>query len=89
MPRPREELTAGEWAVLALVAEEPPHGSRSPVRWRRRATSEGCGRFAERLSDAADAAEGLDRALVVWRLESTTAAVRFVEAMLDATARPR
>lgn len=26
MPRPREELTAGEWAVLALLCEEPAHG---------------------------------------------------------------
>jgi len=38
--------------------------------------------LAERLADAADAAEGFDRALILWRLESTTAAVRFVEAML-------
>jgi DNA-binding PadR family transcriptional regulator len=26
MPRPREELTAGEWAVLALLSEQPTHG---------------------------------------------------------------
>ena len=26
MPRPRDELTAGEWAVLALLAEAPSHG---------------------------------------------------------------
>jgi DNA-binding PadR family transcriptional regulator len=26
MPRPRDELTAGEWAVLALLAESPTHG---------------------------------------------------------------
>ena len=26
MPRPRDELTAGEWAVLALLAEAPTHG---------------------------------------------------------------
>ena len=26
MPRPRDELTAGEWALLALLAEEPAHG---------------------------------------------------------------
>jgi len=38
--------------------------------------------LAERLSDAANAADGFDRALILWRLESTTAAVRFVEAML-------
>lgn len=38
--------------------------------------------LAERLADAADAADGFDRALILWRLESTTAAVRFVEAML-------
>jgi DNA-binding PadR family transcriptional regulator len=26
MPRARDELTAGEWAVLALLAEQPSHG---------------------------------------------------------------
>jgi hypothetical protein len=26
MARGREELTAGEWAVLALVNEQPTHG---------------------------------------------------------------
>ena len=26
MPRARDELTAGEWAVLALLAEGPTHG---------------------------------------------------------------
>ena len=26
MPRPRNQLTPGEWAVLALLAEEPTHG---------------------------------------------------------------
>jgi DNA-binding PadR family transcriptional regulator len=38
--------------------------------------------LAERLERTADAAEGFDRALVLWRLQSTTAAVRFVDAML-------
>jgi len=38
--------------------------------------------LAERLERTAHAAEGFDRALVLWRLQSTTAAVRFVEAML-------
>jgi DNA-binding PadR family transcriptional regulator len=173
MPRPREELTAGEWAVLGLAAEEPTHGFaiaramapegdvgkvwsvRRPLVYRAIETLTGMGLvraagtessrsgpqrtvvqvtaagkralsqwlrepvahvrdarsllmlkllfltrrdadpaplltaqrehfalLAERLSDAADDAEGFDRALVVWRLESTTAAVRFVEAML-------
>ena len=26
MPRPRDQLTAGEWALLALLDEEPAHG---------------------------------------------------------------
>jgi hypothetical protein len=26
MPRPRDELTAGEWAVLAVLAESSTHG---------------------------------------------------------------
>jgi DNA-binding PadR family transcriptional regulator len=173
MPRPREELTVGEWAVLGLVAEEPTHGFaiaralapegevgkvwavRRPLVYRAVETLTGMGLvraagtvasssgpqrtvleatpagkraltswlrepvahvrdarsllmlkllllnrrgadlaplliaqrahfagLAERLSDAADAAEGFDRALILWRLESTTAAVRFVEAML-------
>jgi DNA-binding PadR family transcriptional regulator len=38
---------------------------------------------AEGLSGAAAAAEGFDRALLLWRLESTTAAIRFTEAMLE------
>jgi hypothetical protein len=37
---------------------------------------------AVRLSAAVQAAEGFDRALLRWRLESTTADVRFTEAML-------
>jgi hypothetical protein len=43
--------------------------------------------LAEGLSTAADEAAGFDRALLLWRLESTTAAVRFVEAMLGEPAR--
>jgi DNA-binding PadR family transcriptional regulator len=173
MPRPREELTAGEWAVLGLLVEGPSHGFaiaqamapdgevgkvwsvRRPLVYRAIETLTGMGLvraagtvpstsgpqrtvlhatpagkravtqwlrepvdhvrdarsllmlkllfltrreadlaplltaqralfagLAERLERAADAAEGFDRALVLWRLESTTAAVRFVEAML-------
>lgn len=38
---------------------------------------------AAKLSAAADAAGGFDRALLVWRLQATTAAVRFTETMLS------
>jgi DNA-binding PadR family transcriptional regulator len=173
MPRPREELTVGEWAVLGLLAEEPshgfaiaramandgevgkvwsvrrplvyraietlaamelvraagteastsgpqrtvlqatPNGKRAVTRWLRQpvehvrdarsllmlkllfltrreadlaplltAQRERFATLASRLAGAAAAAECFDRALVLWRLESTTAAVRFVEAML-------
>jgi DNA-binding PadR family transcriptional regulator len=173
MPRPRQELTVGEWAVLGLLAEDPSHGfaiaramapdgevgkvwsvrrplvyraietltamelvraagtvastagpqrtvlqataggKRAVTRWLRQpvehvrdarsllmlkllflsrreadlaplltAQRERFGALASRLAVAAEAAEGFDRALVLWRLESTTAAVRFVEAML-------
>jgi DNA-binding PadR family transcriptional regulator len=173
MPRPREELTVGEWAVLGLLAEEPSHGfaiaramapdgevgkvwsvrrplvyraietltamglvraagtvastsgpqrtvlqataagKRTLARWlrepvdhvrdarsllmlkllflTRREAAVGplltaqralFAELAERLERAAGTAEGFDRALALWRLESTTAAVRFVEAML-------
>jgi DNA-binding PadR family transcriptional regulator len=173
MPRPREELTVGEWAVLGLLAEDPSHGfaiaramapdgevgkvwsvrrplvyraietlgamglvreagteastsgpqrtvlqptangKRAVTRWLRQpvehvrdarsllmlkllfltrreadlaplltAQRERFATLASRLADAAEAADGFDRALVLWRLESTTAAVRFVEAML-------
>jgi DNA-binding PadR family transcriptional regulator len=173
MPRPREELTVGEWAVLGLLAEGPSHGFaiaramapdgevgkvwsvRRPLVYRAIETLTAIGfvsaagtvastsgpqrtvveataagkraltgwlrrpvdhvrdarsllmlkllfltrreadlaplltaqralfaGLAEGLERAADAAEGFDRALVLWRLESTTAAVRFVEAML-------
>jgi DNA-binding PadR family transcriptional regulator len=180
MPRPREELTVGEWAVLGLVAEEPTHGfavaramapdgevgkvwsvrrplvyraietltgmglvrpagtvasssgpqrtvlqatapgKRALARWLREpvahvrdarsllllkllfltrrgedlaplltAQREQFAALAERLAGGVDAAEGFDSALVLWRLESTTAAVRFVEAMLGQRVRPR
>ena len=173
MPRPREDLSAGEWAVLGLLAEGPSHGFaiaramapdgevgkvwsvRRPLVYRAIETLTGMGLvraagtvastsgpqrtvlqatpagkraltrwlrqpvdhvrdarsllmlkllfltrreadlaplltaqrtlfagLAERLEQSADAAEDFDRALVLWRLESTTAAVRFVEAML-------
>jgi DNA-binding PadR family transcriptional regulator len=180
MPRPRDELTAGEWAVLALLAEAPthgfaiaramapegevgkiwsvrrplvyravdtltglglvrpagtvrsrsgpqrtvleatPNGKRALTRWlrqpvvhvrdarsllmlkllfltRREADLEPLlnaqrshfAKLAERLTAAADDAEGFDRALLLWRLESTTAAIRFVETMLGEPARAR
>ena len=43
--------------------------------------------LAGRLTTAADEAQGFDRALLLWRLESTTAATRFVETMLGEPAR--
>ena len=46
-------------------------------------------KLADRLTGAADEAEGFDRALLLWRLESTAAAIRFVETMLDEPARAR
>jgi DNA-binding PadR family transcriptional regulator len=173
MPRLREELTVGEWAVLGMLAEAPSHGfaiaramapggdvgkvwsvrrplvyraietltamglvraagtvastsgpqrtvlqataagKRTLTRWLRQpvehvrdarslfmlkllflarreadlaplltAQRALFAELAARLERAADAAEGFDRALVLWRLESTAAAVRFVEAML-------
>jgi DNA-binding PadR family transcriptional regulator len=173
MPRARDELSAGEWAALALLTEESTHGfalartmapdgevgrvwsmrrplvyraletlidmglvlslatlpsSSGPQRtilqatpaghrrlagWlaqpvthvrdarsllmlkllflaRRRADLEPLlsaqrqqfSRLAEGLSAAADQAEGFDRALLVWRLENTAAAIRFTERML-------
>jgi DNA-binding PadR family transcriptional regulator len=180
MPRPRDELTAGEWAVLALLAEAPTHGFavakamapegevgriwsvRRPLVYRAVETLTGMGlvrpagtvasrsgprrtvleatpngkravarwlrqpiahvrdarsllmlkllfltrraadlepllsvqreqfvKLAERLTTAADEAEGFDRALLLWRLESTTAAMRFVETLLGEPARAR
>jgi DNA-binding PadR family transcriptional regulator len=179
MPRPREELTVGEWAVLALLAESESHGfaiaramapdgevgkvwsvrrplvyraidtlaamghvraagtvastsgpqrtvlhattggKRAVTRWLRQpvehvrdarsllmlkllfltrreadpapllaAQRDRFVTLASRLAEAAEEAEGFDRALVLWRLENTTAAVRFVEAMLAEPARP-
>jgi len=173
MPRSRNELTAGEWAVLALLAEAPSHGfavarvmapdgevgrvwsvrrplvyraaetltrmdlvrpagtepsrtgpqrtvltatpagKRAVTRWlktpvehvrdgrsllmlkllflaRRGADAtplltaqrDVFAVRAARLARAADAAEGFERALALWRLETTTAAARFVETML-------
>ena len=180
MPRPRDELTAGEWAALALLAEGPthgfaiaramapegevgkiwsvrrplvyravetliamglvrpagkvpsrsgpqrtvleatPNGKRALTRWlrqpiahvrdarsllmlkllfltRRKADLEPLltvqrdhfAKLAERLTTAADQAEGFERTLLLWRLESTAAAIRFVETMLGEPARAR
>ena len=180
MPRVRDELTAGEWAVLAVLAEEPTHGfaiaramapegevgrvwsvrrplvyravetltamglvrpaatvpsrsgpqrtvleatpsgKRALTRWLRQpvahvrdarsllmlkllfltrrdaelepllsAQRAHFAKLAERLSGAAEAAEGFDRALLLWRLESTAAAIRFAETMLGEPARAR
>jgi DNA-binding PadR family transcriptional regulator len=173
MARARDELTAGEWAVLALLAEGPSHGFalaramrpggevgriwsiRRPLVYRAVATLTTVGfvkhagtvasptgpqrtmlqatptgkravtrwlktpvehvrdarsllllkllflarrgadpapllgaqrdRFttvAEGLATAAEEAEGFDRALALWRLETTTAALRFIDTML-------
>lgn len=180
MPRPRDELTAGEWAVLALLAGGPthgfamaramepegevgriwsvrrplvyravdtltalelvrpagtvasrsgpartileatPNGKRAVTRWlrqpvahvrdarsmlmlkllflsRRDASPEPLlnaqrkrfAKVAEGLGSAADEADGFERALLLWRLESTTAAIRFVETMLAEPTRAR
>jgi DNA-binding PadR family transcriptional regulator len=174
MPRPRSQLTAGEWAILALLDEGPAHGfalaramatggevgrvwdMRRPLVYRAldtlkrlalirpvaklpsdsgpqrtileptpegrrllaewlerpvehvrdarsllmlkllflsrrdadpapllRAQREQFAALAGRLTLAADAAEGFERGLLLWRLHSTTAAVRFTEAMLS------
>lgn len=48
-----------------------------------RAQREQFAALARRLSAAADAAEGFERGLLLWRLHSTTAAVQFTEAMLS------
>jgi DNA-binding PadR family transcriptional regulator len=45
--------------------------------------------LADALSGAAGAADGFDRVLLLWRLESTAAATRFVETMLGERARAR
>jgi DNA-binding PadR family transcriptional regulator len=173
VPRPRQQLTAGEWALLALLDEAPAHGFalaramapdgevgqvwavRRPLVYRALETLERMGLVrpvgtlrsdsgpqrrileptpagrstlsdwlgqpvehvrdarsllmlkllfltrretdaaplltaqrsqfgaqAERLAAAADAAQGFDRRLLLWRLHSTTAAVAFTESML-------
>ena len=38
--------------------------------------------LADSLSAAAEDAQGFDRALLLWRLQSTTAAIHFTETML-------
>jgi DNA-binding PadR family transcriptional regulator len=38
---------------------------------------------ADRLAAAADAVDGFDRSLLLWRMHSTTAAIRFSDTMLD------
>ena len=173
MPRARDELTAGDWAVLALLVEEPTHGfalarvlepegdvgkvwtvrrplvyravdtltaselirpartvasrsgpqrtvleattrgKRAVTRWLRQPVAhirdarselllkllfltrrgasleplllgqrEQFAELAASLTRAADEAAGFDRALLLWRRENATAAVRFVETLL-------
>ena len=173
MPRAREELTAGEWAVLALLSERPAHGfelartmapegevgqvwavrrplvyraletlhrldliravgtlasrsgpqrtileatpsgKRALAQWLRQPVShvrdarsllmlkllfltrrqadlepllaaqrQQFSMRAESLGAAVDEADGFERALLLWRLHSTTAAIAFTEAML-------
>jgi DNA-binding PadR family transcriptional regulator len=43
--------------------------------------------LAARLAPAADAAEGFERGLLLWRLHSTSAAVQFTDAMLSEVGR--
>jgi DNA-binding PadR family transcriptional regulator len=178
MPRTRDELSAGEWAVLALLREEPAHGfalaramapdgevgqvwaMRRPLVYRAletleqrdlirpagtvpsrsgpqrtilevtlagaqavaawlgepvshvrdarsllmlkllfinrreddatallRAQREQFSAQADRLAAAVETREGFDRALLLWRFHSTTAAIQFTEALLaDRTA---
>jgi DNA-binding PadR family transcriptional regulator len=174
MPRARDELTAGEWAALALLDEQPAHGfalaramaptgdvgrvwaMRRPLVYRALSTLERLGlvrpvaklpsdagpqrtifeptqpgrdalaswlgqpvahvrdtrsllmlkllflsrrradpapllraqreRFAaqaDRLAAAAEAVDGFDRSLLLWRIHNTTAAISFSDAMLD------
>jgi DNA-binding PadR family transcriptional regulator len=174
MPRARDQLTAGEWALLALLDEQPVHGfalaramaptgevgrvwaMRRPLVYRAldtlgrlglvrpvaklpsdagpqrtileptapgrraltawlaqpiehvrdtrsllmlkllflsrrradpapllRAQRERFAIQADRLAAAADAVEGFDRSLLLWRMHSTTAAIRFSDAMLN------
>jgi DNA-binding PadR family transcriptional regulator len=45
-------------------------------------------RAAERLHTAVDDACGFDGTILRWRLETTTAALRFVESLIEAPARP-
>lgn len=173
MPRSRDDLGAGEWAVLALLAEQPTHGfavaramspdgeigkvwsmrrplvyraidvlteaglvrpagtepsSSGPQRTLVEATPEGLAALAQwlaepvehvrdarsllmlkllflsrsdndpaplllaqrerfetltrRLASATDEASGFDQVLLRWRLESTTAAIRFIDGLL-------
>jgi DNA-binding PadR family transcriptional regulator len=180
MPRTRDELTAGEWAVLALLSEQPTHGFalaramapdgevgqvwalRRPLVYRALETLDRVGfvrpvgrlpsslgpqrtvqeitatgesalakwlsepvarvrdarsllmlkllflirseadlepllvaqreQFALRvdsLSAAVERAEGFERALLVWRLQSTDAAIRFTDTMLAERTRGR
>lgn len=179
MPPPRDELSAGEWAVLALLTEEPAHGfalaramapegevgqvwslrrplvyraletlerlelirpvgtlpsssgpqrtileatpkgKRAVTKWLREPVShvrdarsflmlkllfltrrdadpapllkaQGA-RFAahaERLATALEQSQGFDRALLLWRLHNTSAAIQFTETMLAERDRP-
>jgi len=67
----RPEYAAG-W--LALTADPGPL---------LRAQRERFSAQADRLAVAAEAVDGFDRSLLLWRMHNTTAAISFSDAMLD------
>ena len=81
-PRARRALAADAQAAL-------PHAPRSRPRAAAHRPARALRQARRSAYRAAEEAEGFDRALLLWRLESTAAAIRFVETMLGEPARAR
>ena len=62
--------------LLKLLFLDRSHADPAPLLHAQR---ERFGQIAERLGAAVEAAEGFDRTLLLWRLETATAAVRFID----------
>ena len=79
LKQPVEHVRDARSLMLKLLFLSRRDGDAAPLL---RAQREQFATLAQRLAGAADAAEGFERGLLLWRLHSTAAAVQFTEAML-------
>ena len=71
--------------LLKLLFLDRRHADREPLLRAQRACFES---IAERLQGAVDQAHGFDQIVLMWRLETTTAALRFIDTILGLPDQP-